>query len=92
MKTHEFLKHALVECSFGLSTPVVLLYTGCKPSARTPTMARTSYLVVSFQAIPVLVKLLETVLPHLSNPNGFVQQTSRDRDLLTKRTSLEHTG
>ena len=33
----------------------------------------SSYLVVGLQTIPMLVKLLETVLPHLSDPNGFAQ-------------------
>ena len=40
----------------------------------------------------MLVKLLETVLPHLSDPSGFVQQTARKMGILTERTSPEHTG
>ena len=40
----------------------------------------------------MLVKLFETVLPHLSDPNGSVQQTAHRRSILTERTSLEHTG
>ena len=40
----------------------------------------------------MLIELLETVLPHLSDPNGSFQQKARIRDALTKRTSLEHTG
>ena len=35
-ETHEFLKHALVECSFGFPTPIIFLRVWCEPSVWIP--------------------------------------------------------
>jgi len=48
-------------------------------SHRCEDLQYSSCLVVSLQTIPMLVKLFETVLSHLSDPNGSVQQMARRR-------------
>lgn len=66
--TYKFLEHALVKRSFGFPTPVVFLRIWCEPSVQIPQSE--AHLVIGLQAIPMLIELLETVLPHLSDPNG----------------------
>jgi hypothetical protein len=40
----------------------------------------------------MLIELLETVLPHLRDPNSFAQHAVRKRDTVIQRTGLEHTA
>ena len=61
-------RSAFVQASYTSSIPV---YIGRAISVK--TQKSTLYLVVGFQEVPMLVKLLETVLLHLSDPGSFVQ-------------------
>lgn len=89
-ETYEFLKHAFVKCSFRLSTSVVFLCVSDESPAQTLENEKC-YLVVSLQAVPMFVKLFETVLSHLGDPNGLHSMKVHNQGIPTTRTSLERT-
>jgi hypothetical protein len=68
--SHQFLKHALVQCALGFSTVrIFLCLASWLRQERTDLRVHAveTDLVVHFQAIPVRLKLLQTVFTHLAN-------------------------
>ena len=91
-ETHEFFEHALVQCSFGLPTPVEFLRmeyespTSGQPCTRTPTWLFASK---QFQCSSHCLRQFSLILVILTVPFSIGQN---NRGILTERTSFEHTG
>ena len=86
VETYEFPKHAFIQHSFRFPTPVAFPGIQYGPFTYIPYRLR-QYLVVGLYAVPTLIKRLETVLPHLSDPNGFVQRMAHKTGVLTEWTN-----
>lgn len=65
--THKLFKHAGIQSPLWLTTEIVLL-TRNFSTYLVQEMGPTC-LVIAVQAIPVSLKLLQTVFPHLIDPN-----------------------
>ena len=66
---HQFLEHALVQNTFGFSTGSIFLRLADFRQERAGfrVYASETDLVVHFQAVPVRLKLLQTVFAHLAD-------------------------
>ena len=82
--SHQFLKHALVQCALGFSTRCIFLCFG-EPLLRNVRFSSIyvsdTDLVVHFQAVPMRLELLQTVFAHLADTTevngGWVKEPIR---------------